>query len=238
MTTDEPSQPPISMPLALLTDEYTAVCRAMSTVPDPTPQPSTGSAWVSQPPHSDQAIQDATGRSWDQWVEVIDAGPGRDATHTTIAAWVHANSSIGHWWSQSVTVGYERITGKRLPGQMPDGTFTLAQSRTLPIDPDGLRQLLDDERSLTALMPNMIATRKSKPGVKAPRYHLTDLALDLEEGQGPDMGVLQLMFDASGAKTKFTVTHEKLPNPGALDAWREYWSRWLDIVEDQIVPNA
>lgn len=181
--------------------------------------------WAAQPPHSSEAIREGTGRSWSQWVELIDAGPGRGASHTDIAAWVNANSDVGSWWAQGVTVGYERITGMRLPGQMPNGTFTTARSRTLPVSPDALRRMVEDDDSRNALLPTVVATRTSKAGVKAPRFRLTDRA------DGTDLGVLQFMFDGAAAKTKLTVTHEKLPSIQAVEEWKDFWAQWLDALE-------
>ena len=39
------------------------------------------------------------------------------------------------WWAQSITVRYEQARGMRLPGQQPDGTFTVAVSRSLRGNP-------------------------------------------------------------------------------------------------------
>ncbi|WP_297082116.1 hypothetical protein [uncultured Demequina sp.] len=192
---------------------------------DAEPAPATAT-WAAAPEHSDEAIRKATGAGWDEWVARIDAGPGRAATHTEIAAWVNANSDIGGWWSQGVTVGYERITGMRLPGQRPDGTFTLSRTRTFAVAPDHLRALLEDEGSLTALLPAAQVTRTSKAGVKAPRYALEDAA----DAAGTSLGTLQLGFDPAPKGAKLTVTHEKLPSFGATEPWKDFWAAWLDAV--------
>ena len=39
------------------------------------------------------------------------------------------------WWAQSITVRYEQARGMRLPGQQPDGTFSVAVSRSLRGEP-------------------------------------------------------------------------------------------------------
>ena len=59
---------------------------------------------------SDAAVKKQTGRDWTEWVKVLDAVDAAGKPHREIAEYV---SSIGtpDWWSQMVTVGYERIRG-------------------------------------------------------------------------------------------------------------------------------
>ncbi len=88
---------------------------------------------------SDEKIRENTGHGWDEWTDLIEAGPGRLAGHTAIAAWVQVEHSLTGWWAQGVTVGYERIAGLRLPGQTPDGAFSVSRSRVLEIPVELLR---------------------------------------------------------------------------------------------------
>lgn len=57
---------------------------------------------------SNAAVKKATGRDWSEGVKVLDAVKAAAKNHREIAQYV---SSIGtpDWWSQMVTVGYERI---------------------------------------------------------------------------------------------------------------------------------
>lgn len=81
-------------------------------------------SWASQPQQSDEVIRDNTGRGWDEWRELIEAWPGNTDGHGAVAAWLQQEHGVDGWWAQSVTVGWERISGRRLPHQMADGTFT------------------------------------------------------------------------------------------------------------------
>lgn len=218
MTTHESFKKRIRTRMAKTGEKYSAARRALL------PQPSSADAptgWVSQPESTDAQVRKATGRVWDEWVALIDAGPGRDATHTEIAGWLMAHTDIGGWWAQSVTVGYERITGKRLPGQMPDGTFTISRSRTIAATPDALKALIEDDESRAALLPDVVATRTSKAGVKSPRYALTDAK------DGAALGSVLFSFDPAPQGTRLTVSHEKIAAMTATEPWKEFWADWL-----------
>ncbi|MFC6354902.1 hypothetical protein [Luethyella okanaganae] len=83
---------------------------------------------------SDQALANATGKAWPAWFAVLDEAGAQTWKHSKTAQWLDANFTIGGWWAQGVTVGYEQARGIRLPGQRQDGTFEVGASKTLPLD--------------------------------------------------------------------------------------------------------
>ncbi|RJN31129.1 DUF4287 domain-containing protein [Nesterenkonia natronophila] len=181
-----------------------------------------GTGRAASPEHSDDTIRAKTGRRWDEWVALIDAGPGRAAGHAAIAAWVTEEHGVDGWWAQGVTVGYERLTGLRLPGQMPDGTFSVSRSKTLGLEWVQLRELLANPQGRAALLPAMTSNERSRPGVRAPKFSLSD------PDTGAALGVLQFRGEPANTGCRLVVTHEKLPGPDVAEAWKQFWSAWLE----------
>jgi len=177
------------------------------------------SAWVSEPEHPDEAVRERTGHGWAEWVELIDGGPGRNAGHPAIARWVR-EQGVDAWWSQAVTVGFERITGLRLPGQMSDGTFSVSRSRTLRRSGADLRDALEDDARRATLIPALETSARSRPGVKSPRF---DAVRDDEA-----VGVVLFALDpVADGRTRLTVTHERLPSTELAEEWKAWWGEWL-----------
>lgn len=174
------------------------------------------------PDVSDERIRENTGRGWDDWVAVIDAGPSRQASHTTIAAWLVEEHGVDGWWAQGVTVGYERLTGRRLPCQMKDGTFSVSRSKTLSMGGEEFRERLHDDAARAALLPGLSSVPRSKPTTKAPKFALSDAE------SGKDLGTLQFRLEPASAGAKLVVTHEKLPHPQAAEKWKQHWGDWLE----------
>ena len=54
-------------------------------------------------------------------------------SHGEIAQLVNEKYKVDGWWSQMVTVGYERIKGLRARGQRRDGTYEASKSRTFDV---------------------------------------------------------------------------------------------------------
>jgi hypothetical protein len=181
--------------------------------------------WVSSPEHDDAAIRAATGRGWDAWCDLVDGAGVDTSDHGAIATFAYEEAArsgrpITHWWSQSVAVGYERITGLRLPYQRSDGTFTVSRSRTVPLGVDAVRALLLDESGYADLFPGLGAHLRSRPSTKVLRV-------------GLDEGVVLVAADPAGdGRARVTMTHERLATPQAAEAWRHYWGEWLAAVAD------
>lgn len=232
MTSNEAFKKKIRARMARTGERYAAVRRALiDRGPSGLSVPSGGgtdtpaaNTWVAQPEHSDETIRRETGRGWDEWVTIIDAGPGREAGHTAIATWLRDEQRVDGWWAQGVTVGYERITGLRLPGQMPDGTFTVSRSRTLDLDPEAFRAALEDDRARATMLPGFTSVARSKPGVKAPRFALTG-GEDARE-----LGVIQFSVESVKGRTRVVASHEKLPTVAAAETWKAFWADWLDTL--------
>ncbi|HSL70724.1 MAG TPA: hypothetical protein VK864_10815, partial [Longimicrobiales bacterium] len=62
---------------------------------------------------SDAAVKAKTNRDWAEWVHALDGLGADQLTHSEIARTVHEKFDVPSWWTQTVTVGYERIKGLR-----------------------------------------------------------------------------------------------------------------------------
>lgn len=216
MTTQESFKRRVRARMSKTGERYTAARRSLIAHAQ---QPAEPAAWVADPDTTDEAIRTNTGHGWDEWVTLIDAGPGRDAGHTAIATWVREEKGVDGWWAQGVTVGYERITGLRLPGQMKDGTFTISRSRAVELDRDALRSMLLDDGDRASLVPGLTTSLASRANAKSLRFAVRD--------GDSELGTILVSMDLAGAKTRVTVAHSKLASPADGEHWKAFWSDWL-----------
>lgn len=215
MTTQESFKRRIRERMAKTGERYAAARRALT----PKAPTSVSRVWVSEPEFTDEVIRTNTGKSWNEWCDLIEGWPGHVAGHTAIARYLHDTTELNGWWSQGVTVGYERIAGLRLPHQMADGTFTASKSRTIDLDVTVLREMLVSDDARRDLFSGEATDLRSRPTAKSLRIAI-----------GP--GIALFSFDAAkDGRTKLTVAHEKLPSHDDVERWKFYWSEWLDAVE-------
>lgn len=79
----------------------------------------------------DAAMIKATGKALEEWCAILDGRGAPSLTHKEIARLLHEEYDVSAWWSQMVTVEYERKTGRRETGQRANGEFRTTVSKTL-----------------------------------------------------------------------------------------------------------
>ena len=85
-------------------------------------------------PFSDAAVKAKTGRDWAEWCALLDGRNAAALAHAEIVRIVWPLHDGGGWWSQAVTVGYERLRGKRETFGRSDGGFSASASKTVALD--------------------------------------------------------------------------------------------------------
>ena len=175
-------------------------------------------------PEKAGAIERATGTSWPEWRRIMADGGAADADHAGLAR--IALAAMGErvenpgWWAQSVAVAYEQDTGRRVKGQVADGTFQVSATRTLPGTMDEVFEAwLARAQELTEIDGAAIVDGPRETGTAKRRHWRIGLA----DGTRP-----VLSAEAKGQVRAFlTATHTKLPSIEQLERWRAAWKDQL-----------
>lgn len=186
----------------------------------PSASPEPDGATADDPDVAEASLREATGRSWEQWREVIDAWPGHTDGHAAVARHLVEEHGVPGWWAQTITVGWERISGRRRTHQRADGTFEVTAARTVAIDADLIRSLLRSDAGRAAMFPGYETELRSRPGTKDVRFAL-----------GPGMALASLDPKGNG-RTQVSVAFSKLPDGRDLDRWKAYWKAWLSALAE------
>ena len=167
---------------------------------------------------SDEAVKKATGSDWSSWVKTLDAVKANEKPHREIAQYV---SSLGtsDWWSQGVTVGYERIRGLREKGQRRGGGYEANKSRTFAVPVATLYDMFAKAPRRKRWLPIAMKVRTSHP-------HKT-LRASFDDGT-----LVQFYFVDKGAKSTVAVQHQKLASREAADATKKLWTERLDALAE------
>ncbi|HEY6146744.1 MAG TPA: SRPBCC domain-containing protein, partial [Thermoanaerobaculia bacterium] len=127
-------------------------------------------------------------------------------------------SSFGtpSWWTQMVTVGYERIRGLRERGQRRGGSHEASKSRTINVPVETLFDAFANERRRRKWLPVKIVVRTVKPQKR--------MRVTWEDGT---IVVFEFLSKGPG-KSAVALGHQKLPDRATADAMKKMWSGHLD----------
>lgn len=122
---------------------------------------------------SDTTILAKTGRNWAQWVELLDAFGAKEKPHIEIATHVY-NLGIDGWWSQSVTVGYERIRGLRARGQQRSGSWEATKSKTFAVPVEKLFDAFANARTRKRWLGDIALKVRTAKAPSRTRKHMSE----------------------------------------------------------------
>ena len=172
---------------------------------------------------SDGALKEKTGFTWERWVRALDRQGAEQMSHREIAALVSAKHKIDGWWSQTVTVGYERIKGLRARGQQRDGTYETTKSRTFNVPVTTLFDAWADASVRRRWLSGASVRVRTATAPKSMRLDWTDRS------------IIAVGFTAKGqSKSSVAVQHTKLPDRETANRLKQYWSERLDALGEVV----
>jgi len=161
---------------------------------------------------SDATVEKATGCTWEKWAFALDHAGAHNWSHRAIADHVRTTYKVPGWWTQMVTVGYERIKGLREKGQRRDGGYEASKSRTFAAPASVVYRAFADGRIRRKWLPGVKVTVRKGTPAKTVRM-LWDDGTPVEVWLTPK----------SAAKTSAAVQHRKLTSRDDADRRRRYW---------------
>ncbi len=168
---------------------------------------------------ADHLIESKTGKTWQQWVELLDADNAAAMKHRDIAMLVRDKYGVGDWWTQTVTVCYERIKGLRERGQRRDGTYEAGRSRTFNVPVTALFKAWADDRTRRRWLDGVKIVVRTATAPKSMRL------------QWPDGTLVVVGFTPKGdRKSVVSLAHTKLPDRGASEKAKKFWTGRLDAL--------
>jgi hypothetical protein len=170
---------------------------------------------------SDEVVKANTGCDWDRWVKALDHVKAYEWSHRDIARYVHEKYKVPGWWTQTVTVGYERIKGLRAIGQRRDGGYEANKSRTYPVPLARLYRGFSDKRNRAKWLPGVDLAVRTATKDKSMRITWPD-------GTSVVVGFLS----KGSGKSAVQVQHGKLPDKTATDKVKAFWGERLDALAE------
>lgn len=171
------------------------------------------------------AVKKATGRTWTEWIKLLDAAGAKSWPHAEIALWLHKKHPVADWWCQMVTVGYEQASGRRVKNQTPDG-FEISVSKTIGAPVDRVFEAWRDASLREQWLPHTpLTVRKATPH-KSIRITWAD---------GTNLSVN--FWPKGPLKCQVVPEHSKLPDATTAEKMKTYWTEQLELLRAHLEPK-
>jgi hypothetical protein len=165
---------------------------------------------------SDEAVRRRTGRDWKEWLALLDAEGAASMPHKEIALLLYERYDLDGWWAQMVTVGYERLRGRRATNQTCDGDFQANASRTFPVPVSRLFEAWNDPAIRAKWLGEAVVVRTATKN--------RSMRITWSDGTGS----VEPWFTAKGPrKSSVGVQHRKLSSPAEVARARAFWTAAL-----------
>ena len=179
-----------------------------------------------RPSISSAAAEAKTGKPLETWFRLLDKAKAHAWPHKEIAAWLQNAHALSGWWSQTVTVEYERARGLREVHQKSDGRFAASASRTLPVPAAALYAAWNDARLRRKWLGSVKLTVRTAAENRSMRI------------TWPDGSSVNVHFWEKGpAKSQVAIEHGKLPDAPAVARAKAHWKEALGRLAALLLPQ-
>lgn len=173
-------------------------------------------------PQATKGIEKATNKSWQQWMNELDEMGARDMTHTEIARKLYdqldGKLENHGWWAQGISVAYEQQIGRCVPGQLANGKFEIAVSKTVGLSSEELFECavawMESQHDLNN---HVVNKPRSSQTPKRSNWRC-----NFDDGSK-----LTATVEEAGEKSKIVVAVTDVPSKGLADEWKTFWQEHI-----------
>jgi hypothetical protein len=171
---------------------------------------------------STDAVARRTGKTWDDWFEVLDTAGAATLDQRGIIAILAQKHGIGPWWQQMIAVGYESLRGKTEKPVVADD-FRISETCSLSAPVTRVFKLWNDASERARwLADDRFVVKSATPGK----------ALRARWGKGNSQ--VAVSFSEKAGKTEVAVEHQHIESRTAAEQMKAYWQKKLGLLDDAL----
>jgi hypothetical protein len=174
----------------------------------------------------DDTVKTKTGKNWKGWFAVLDKARAAQLKHAQIVRLLAGEHGVQSWWSQCITVEYERARGLREPYQK-DGKYSVSVSKTVAVGVAQLYKAATDVERRRKWFPKGSFESTSKTRGKYFR------------GKWQKDARLEIGFYSKGEnKAQISLAVSNLASRQAVETQRKTWKAALEKLQAMVEREA
>ncbi len=181
---------------------------------------------------SDAKCRDKTGHNLAHWFDVLDRFGAVQKGHAAAARHLRDAHGIDSWYSQGITVAYERTRGLRAPNQRRDGEYEFSASKVVAADTKTVMAALVEKRRrarwVDGVDPDLIGALSAALGAAGSKGFIVKADGQARYRYTWDGTTVEVYVTPKpGGKSSIVVQHIKLPSPDVVEERRTQWRTTL-----------
>src|SRR5581483_801125 len=165
---------------------------------------------------SDEAVKAKTGKTWAEWLTILDKAGAKKMDHKGIVACLSDKHDVGSWWQQMIAVGYEQARGLREKHQSASG-FSASASKTVSANLETLYEAWNNKKKRDKWLPAVeMSVRKATPN--------KSMRITWSDGTSVNVG----FYGKGDDKSQVALQHIKLRDAKEVAKMKTYWGEALD----------
>ena len=169
-------------------------------------------------------VQKATGRTRDEWFELLDVQGMRGRPYKETAAYLVGDHGLSRWWAQKLTVEYEQARGVRTPGARPDGTITVTATKTVAVPHSKAFDAVADATQRRRWLRDLRLRSRGSDGRRSIRFDSADGSRVKVTFHATSENKVQVAVEHSRISTARAASREKT-------AWRDRLAALREVAE-------
>lgn len=191
---------------------------------------------------SDAKVLERTGHDLAHWFAILDRFGAVEKGHTAAARHLREALGVDSWYSQGITVAYERARGLRTVNQRSSGTFEGSVSKTVTALPIAVERAFRSPRGrarwASALDHDLAHLLAAATKGKAPAGFITRPSGERRCRHRWEGGAFELLLTPRpDGRTTVLVLHSRVPTRAALDHYRRQWRAALAVLATALAPG-
>ncbi len=169
---------------------------------------------------TDQVLKDNTGKIWSEWLNLLDKDNALNMSHSDRVSYIHSKYNVDKWWSQNISIRYERARGLKQKFEKFDGGFESSKSKTFNIKSKELFELIQKLIEDSFFGDVEITTLNEHKNIRA-KFNKTTTC--------------NFYFSPKENRTQLVVQHFKLDSSEHCEKIREFWNKKLKEIEENLI---
>lgn len=175
-------------------------------------------------PFSDEALRKQTGKDWQEWKATLENWGAAEKSYPEIIKFVAEEYNYNRWWSEGITVGYERMIAQRAVGQMNDGLYSASVTKMIDAN---------IKRVHGALVVDLTRRQWLDSSVARLRTSMAPISARFDDYEANVIIAFNLT-KKDAEKTLVQVEATKLPTKKSANTWKAAWKPRLVKLEEYL----